>query len=1210
MGRIALAAVIALGLGAAARAQAASPLAVGEFVMADAPGRAGGDWAVGLSELLQHRLGELGVVTVERAVVTAVLSERRLQTLHPPRQRQSQGLLGAQFILTGRVHRLKGNNQYRIDAELVRTNDGSLVGRLSAQGAYPDEWFASVAEIAAQTVAVIDGQTGAEGKPRVPTDITIDASRFTRSPELAVLFYRGMGHLAGNRLPEAAAHFHYAWKNDHTGFKLARAWEMRTYQLLGFSELADAIRRQLMTDDPALAQLLDGNGAEAAGNEAAPWAVAGLGHIDPELARGLLNSLTGERRVRMLGDSAIGQVMREHDLSLSDSLRNPEGRGQIGWASSALLFAEATDDEHLTLILQDAATGVVRQSLTVARPEGATSLQWGQAAAKQLHEAALLAPPAGPDAAAATEARRDKVSWLRTPYDLWDKEYTGYASTPNRTRTNIDIVASLLRRLQAHPGNLSYIQAVMFWLDAPLREALANRLMDLVVANPRVPDAAAWLSSAGAYLSYARFEAAKGTQEDRFNAELPVEITHAALLKHYPDSPEAAIVRYTQANEHLFAGRTKEGLDLLVQLCETLPDARVGASLRLPYSAMVNLYFHTAAESYRAGDVERADTYLRRCLGEIQAHNEGRSHSHPVGPVFQTFTYVDERTGEILIATRNFVFRRQCYERMMLDWNDLQPQIDQLGKCIERALADPVSPPPFETARDLMLRAVGTADTQQALALHLRSIDTTLEHWVADRRWVDMTTLLQAAWMVLASKSDDQRTTLDQRLQSIADNSTSGTYRMACLMLAGREDEVRRTLEGEAQGLNLTTVIKGILNQIEQDTLSQTPHEQRLMLRKQVERFERDFPDLVRQDHLWYAQFIMELTDIACWLDEAAFIAARLEKLHANAKGPAGLRQQLAIHLAYARFYADQPFEATELLRAAVNDLSLGRLRGENDETISYSAISKLISSPQDALANAVFKLRFVRHYGGYSDLFRVPPSATTELPSLTERQRRVIVAAILPLHRTFTETNKWCIGTYWAESVPRLLAEAGESGRPIARQLMHTWYVRQLTSGIVSRIGSLDNDHLRFILDYWLTQGDAALDILPELGRVLAFEHAARRNVAMRTAGMLGEKANVLLPAVLLTCGDPCASCAITAREQLPNLGAATRDHLPALRRLLEHPNAHVHARAAALLAPFTGIEPALNADGLPNSQTIDAVRTWAKTHSAPLPAAMEVSP
>jgi tetratricopeptide (TPR) repeat protein len=328
-------------------------------------------WAEGgIADLLQIELEHLGLVTLDRDFIRAVLAEQRLSTegLTTPNQLKLAALLNARYLVSGRIFPL-GQGRIRVEATAFSVEAIETVATAGSEGAFPKELPETVRSLA-RTLA---------GKLKAPGVTAADFAPPARAfnPEALIMFYRGLNACARGHPELGIACFINAESLDRE-FAAPMLWEIRGLEMAGFPEYA-AIRRE----ETAIALRHLGFGTTGPTNAAAPPAKPVLAVLAPvvpagvgasnSLASVLKEALLATGRVHLFAFENIGDAVAEQDLRLSSLFANENAPRYGRWLASDALVAcrvtsTGTNRWALDLSLADPLNGAtlarVQRSVT------------------------------------------------------------------------------------------------------------------------------------------------------------------------------------------------------------------------------------------------------------------------------------------------------------------------------------------------------------------------------------------------------------------------------------------------------------------------------------------------------------------------------------------------------------------------------------------------------------------------------------------------------------------------------------------------------------------------------------------------------------------------------------------------------------------------------------------------------------------------------
>lgn len=332
-------------------------VAVMEFAMIQ--DEEGENWAAGLSDFAMSLLQEYGAATFERKDLNYIFSEYRLheQGFVKPEQIVRQKLPWVRYLLNGTIEK-KGETDFSLTVSLTDMQSASEVARFSQAGKYPDGLAAAVQDSIRQTSQRI-------GKPEALQKKNRDRPGFTNSPEVALLYYKGLDYYNKGRPEYAEYYFREAYYRDN-GFVTAGLWRMRAFEKLGLEDCADYVYRMVAK------QLIPGgeNDSSDRNSLAGKQLVAGvLRPFDPELQddeleSALRSAIINNARLQLFAHESIDSITQELDLELTGDFARHSLHGQE-WMSADVHFSiyrkrgNEGEGEIVTIQMINAVTGEI-----------------------------------------------------------------------------------------------------------------------------------------------------------------------------------------------------------------------------------------------------------------------------------------------------------------------------------------------------------------------------------------------------------------------------------------------------------------------------------------------------------------------------------------------------------------------------------------------------------------------------------------------------------------------------------------------------------------------------------------------------------------------------------------------------------------------------------------------------------------------------------
>jgi tetratricopeptide (TPR) repeat protein len=448
-------------LAAVAGVAGPQPVAVLDFQV---PAESGHQWdwaSGGLADLLQIEFEHLGLVTLDRDFIHAVLAEQRLAAdgRTAPDQLKLAALLNARHLVTGRILPL-ADGRVRVEASAFSVEAIETMVTAAREGAFPKELPETVRALARTLADKLKAPraTATDARPPAPAF----------KPEALIMFYRGLNACARGQPELGIACFMNAETLD-PDFAAPVLWETRAFELAGFPEYA-AIRREETAE--TLKRLgFDTSGlTNAAARPAKPVLAVLVPVVVGEAGVGASNSLgavlkaallaTG--RVRLFAFENIGDAVAEQDLRLSSLFMSQYAPRYGRWLASEGL---------VTCRVTSSGTNRLELDLALVNPLSAATLARLQK---------IVAPEDLP-----ARLREAAVELL----DQWTKPESARASGPPAVE-QLDVqageaaaelrpayhgLAAALAQVRHEPANSGFHRALANALGATDRPRLAAR---------------------------------------------------------------------------------------------------------------------------------------------------------------------------------------------------------------------------------------------------------------------------------------------------------------------------------------------------------------------------------------------------------------------------------------------------------------------------------------------------------------------------------------------------------------------------------------------------------------------------------------------------------------------------------------------------------------------------------------------------------------
>ena len=245
-------ACVALWVALAAAAEPAPNVLVTDFQV---PPAEAWQWARrGLPELAVEALGERGIATVDRDLLSVLKSEQELVAGREPERgglRAGQ-LLGAAYLLAGSVETVTVS-RVRLSGTLTRVETAEQIGAFTAEGDCKKELQALMGRwVAGLTGGLASGRTGAVAVAENPV-----------KPEALIFFQQGVDACAAGK-PALAVGFFLSAQDMDARLAAANEWEACAYEQGGLPAYAAAARARVALPAPGASSNAVDRGASAA----------------------------------------------------------------------------------------------------------------------------------------------------------------------------------------------------------------------------------------------------------------------------------------------------------------------------------------------------------------------------------------------------------------------------------------------------------------------------------------------------------------------------------------------------------------------------------------------------------------------------------------------------------------------------------------------------------------------------------------------------------------------------------------------------------------------------------------------------------------------------------------------------------------------------------------------------------------------------------
>lgn len=567
--------------------------AVLEFDMPDAKNPAE-DWALGLADLMEAALQDRQLMMFTRRYVSLILNERRVI---------KSGLVGdaglvrlslpdVDFLVKGTVSR-KENDHFELAVTVLDAHSGAERQAFSGTGKYPED-----------VVNVLDGIAGKVsamgGAPVAPPSARVEFPGFTRIPEVAVLFYRGIEHYMAGRPTYAVDCFRTACDVD-PAFPVAILWHMRAYDALGLKDHAALEYERLLQRQKDLKTDIAGPDLVATDRRQVVT-VLFLNQewpFDAALVTQVKDRLRKDERISLFTPDWLHELVNEQDLRMSGEFGLLQMAGNSVWLQAeyaVILASEGTKDNRRI------RARVV--NLLKGQTQGECHEKASAVDALCQSIAAILRQPPHTVLSLSSEGHVPTASAATTNWP---------ASRGGGLRNGGESFAQALDCYSRSAGQRSS-QLKMFARYPHSECEHRVLLMTNLLAGIRSadPDAATWRA-------YAKWNILFALREGRHPTP-PLQEYFADVLKESPDSLAAACIKYSIAHEMLWHRQNTDAYPYLLsaaeRICAAASDVHVDdrfdrpAPAFSPQEGLPGVLFLTAYVSWQNQDLTNAKKYM------------------------------------------------------------------------------------------------------------------------------------------------------------------------------------------------------------------------------------------------------------------------------------------------------------------------------------------------------------------------------------------------------------------------------------------------------------------------------------------------------------------------------------------------------------------------------------------------------------------------
>ncbi len=409
----------------------------------------------GLEDFFEIALQKNQVPVLERRNLRLVLAERDLRAggLLSVETLSQAKLPSVDYFVSGSVA-FPSPGEFSLTLSIVRTDKATVESTLTRRGIYPADWLPAIEWLAKEVSRRLN-------LPKVERPERSEFEMMTWLPEAALPFFKGLDYYGRGDYASAVPWFRSSYAKDKH-FDIARQWEVRAYQKLNLSMLADA--------------LLPGttnNNRRAAESKRPVVAVVAGEKISAAVRAAFVQALAQADRFELFDPASIGATAREIDLQLTGQMSAPLNDRSVWLVVDDLIYLDAPDDHTLVARQQYLLSGEVQRQ---AKVRSASTDETGCVAlAKSLleSESDLTSQNVGANRAAQADLPE-----------------------PTRQDSPETAFAMALRLAAANPQSARLWIGLADFYPNETRKLLLENAVSIITTNRQSPDAAFLLASA------------------------------------------------------------------------------------------------------------------------------------------------------------------------------------------------------------------------------------------------------------------------------------------------------------------------------------------------------------------------------------------------------------------------------------------------------------------------------------------------------------------------------------------------------------------------------------------------------------------------------------------------------------------------------------------------------------------------------------------
>ncbi|MBA4366682.1 MAG: hypothetical protein C0403_03490 [Desulfobacterium sp.] len=299
------------------------------------------NWAIGLADFLSLRLQESGIQIYERQFLQYIFAEHRLSEagLLKPVDVFKHKLPWVNYLIKGSIQK-QNEKEFHLEVSLISAKTGIETAGFMEQGKYPDDINEKINLVADKIADKISTKSK-------DTVAAVSPFGFSKTPEVVLMYYKGIAHCMKGRPEYGAAYFMEVLKID-PDFIAAHACLLKSFEMLGIEEYIEITDRSINKRKEIAQPIIN--------IKKIPTVLLYADHPDDGTAmqfyKNMRDALSKNADIRVLSPKYFQDLVAESDLSLSGVFDGSSPLSTMEWlhADTVIDLNFVYNDQKLIIV--------------------------------------------------------------------------------------------------------------------------------------------------------------------------------------------------------------------------------------------------------------------------------------------------------------------------------------------------------------------------------------------------------------------------------------------------------------------------------------------------------------------------------------------------------------------------------------------------------------------------------------------------------------------------------------------------------------------------------------------------------------------------------------------------------------------------------------------------------------------------------------------